>query len=251
MATADPSNKTGTALTSSDTTATLVDLHDRLDNLWISYLHHLSEYTTAQSLLQKHMSVGFLSLARANFNSRTGVGRYGKDYFSDRAIASRRARIFIHDDSEKFKVNVLNWSEELEDSKDRNSVSEEDTEEAEKAKEQQPPPAPTPSVEADKDDLNNHESPGHDPDDQDEIVRSKVDSDQYNTSKSKTNSNIDPLRWFGILVPPELRSAQTSFTKTVDDSIARAVNAAKRIRELEIEIRRVRKEIRKAEKAGG
>lgn len=58
----------------------------------------------------------------------------------------------------------------------------------------------------------------------------------------------DPLTWFGILVPPSLRSAQASFNSVVDEPVTDAVNASRGMRETEIEINRLRKDIRKAER---
>lgn len=59
----------------------------------------------------------------------------------------------------------------------------------------------------------------------------------------------DPIKWFGILVPWELRSAQTQFTNAVDEHVVHAVNAAKGMREIEAQIRRVRKVVKRVEKA--
>lgn len=59
----------------------------------------------------------------------------------------------------------------------------------------------------------------------------------------------DPLRMFGILVPPSLRSAQTSFSATFDAPIAEAVNAARALRDVETDIRKLRKAIKKARKS--
>lgn len=59
----------------------------------------------------------------------------------------------------------------------------------------------------------------------------------------------DPIRMFGILVPPALRSAQGSFSAAFQTPVANAVNAAKGMREIEGEIRKLRKTIKKAEKA--
>jgi len=55
----------------------------------------------------------------------------------------------------------------------------------------------------------------------------------------------DPLRWFGILVPPALRSAKTDFAVAVDDPIPRILNSTKKMHQLEHEISRLRKSIKK------
>ena len=55
----------------------------------------------------------------------------------------------------------------------------------------------------------------------------------------------DPLRWFGVLVPPPLRIAQTSFISAVEASIPDLLNLQQSLRSLEIEIGRTRKSIKK------
>ena len=59
-----------------------------------------------------------------------------------------------------------------------------------------------------------------------------------------------PLTWFGILTPRELRSAQQSFSTAISSPTESAVNAARQMRQLEAEINRTRKAVRKAEKGG-
>lgn len=61
----------------------------------------------------------------------------------------------------------------------------------------------------------------------------------------KASRAVDPLRWFGILVPPALRSAQSSFAGAVEGSVPRLVTIARDLRSQEIEIGRVRKQIKK------
>jgi len=59
----------------------------------------------------------------------------------------------------------------------------------------------------------------------------------------------DPVRWFGILVPRELRAAQASFTFAVNEPVVRAVNSVREMCYIESEIRKARKALKKAEKA--
>jgi hypothetical protein len=56
----------------------------------------------------------------------------------------------------------------------------------------------------------------------------------------------DPIRMFGILVPPALRSAQTSFREAVEGPVVGLATVAGELRALEREIGRVKKGIRKA-----
>lgn len=55
----------------------------------------------------------------------------------------------------------------------------------------------------------------------------------------------NPLRWFGVLVPPALRSAQASFTSAVTDPVVTLSTLQKSLKNQEIEIGRVRKQIKK------
>jgi coiled-coil domain-containing protein 115 len=55
----------------------------------------------------------------------------------------------------------------------------------------------------------------------------------------------DPLRWFGILTPSGLRAAQTSFISAVEGPVPRLVTLSKQLRSLEVDIGRLRKQIRK------
>ena len=56
----------------------------------------------------------------------------------------------------------------------------------------------------------------------------------------------DPLYWFGILVPPTLRTSQSNFKDAASDVVPELANISKEMREVEIEVRRARKRIRKA-----
>jgi hypothetical protein len=55
----------------------------------------------------------------------------------------------------------------------------------------------------------------------------------------------DPIRMFGILVPPALRAAQTSFTEALEGPVVRLAAVTGELRALEREIGRARKGVRK------
>ena len=55
----------------------------------------------------------------------------------------------------------------------------------------------------------------------------------------------DPIKWFGLLVPPALRSSQAYFRGAVGDNIPALVNVDNEMKEVEIEIRRTRKRLGK------
>ena len=102
---------------------------------------------------------------------------------------------------------------------------------ASREEEQQPTPPVTPSVE--------------------NVKPRDVDSNTLADDEVPPTSQVqyDPLRWFGILVPPTLRACQRSFIAAVDDPVMRAATAGRAMRQVEADIRRLRKDIRKSEKA--
>lgn len=63
--------------------------------------------------------------------------------------------------------------------------------------------------------------------------------------KPKTQKKIsDPLNWFGLLVPPALKASQTAFQDAII-TVPRLASLDLQMRELEIEIRRTRKKLKK------
>ncbi len=56
----------------------------------------------------------------------------------------------------------------------------------------------------------------------------------------------DPLNWFGIFVPPALRASQSSFKSAVIDIIPALASTTNEMKEVEIEVRRARKRLKKA-----
>ena len=73
------------------------------------------------------------------------------------------------------------------------------------------------------------------------------------TDKSREPENVedgpqtvqDPIKWFGLFVPPALRSSQTHFKAAVGDNIPALVNVDNEMKEVEIKIRRTRKRLGK------
>ena len=58
----------------------------------------------------------------------------------------------------------------------------------------------------------------------------------------------DPLHWYGILVPRELRSAQSCFSSALSSPLVRVATYTRELREVEAAINRTRKAVRRAEK---
>jgi hypothetical protein len=231
------------------TDPSLSDLEDHLDELWERYLTLLNQYTKAQDEIKKHLNSAFIALAKAQ--SRASLGRrYGQDWYDERMKASRKARVLnasVEDaeDSVSTHLQRLNISAiprgpvvQITHSEEKKSKPE-SKEEDSKQQQQQPSPPGTPEPES---------KPNGD---------EEKKSDQAEESKP-----TNPLRWFGVLVPPELKRAQTAFSAALGDSFASeesdetckspfadAVNAARAMRDIEAELRKTRKAVRKAEKA--
>lgn len=247
MASTDIANSPDDAGMSRSTINELLELHDRLDALWISYLQHLDHYTRAQQLLQKHMSKGYISLARANFNARDGIRRYGKDYFHERAIASTHVRVSSRMGGAGMDVEVVKWS-------DRSASNEDSGSDASATQKTEPD-----VVEDQAEGMKQQPSAPATPFSDDTATRDEDDSDLAKDLQEKgarssislvEKSRSESLHWFGILVPPDLRTALASFTSALRECVADATNAAKRMREVEAGIRKLRKEIKKVEKGG-
>lgn len=66
------------------------------------------------------------------------------------------------------------------------------------------------------------------------------------TTAESSKLQCDPIRWFGLVVPTALRTAQNQFVTVTSDAIPMLVNLSMEIRLLEIEIGRTRKKILKA-----
>jgi hypothetical protein len=56
---------------------------------------------------------------------------------------------------------------------------------------------------------------------------------------------VDPLHWFGILVPTALRSAQANFISAVEGPIPHVINLTKELHGLEHEMSRLKKSTKK------
>ncbi|KAF2109734.1 hypothetical protein BDV96DRAFT_604608 [Lophiotrema nucula] len=193
-------------------TATGADASDRdalveqLDSLLERYLNTLDMYEKAQQMLTSILS-------SANFNNRSGL-RYGQDHYDERMQATRTITVAGEESKAAFSVSA-------------------------------PKDAPTTStVTKDSPSANaTEESPtGDSPQ---ESATEPEDPKVNNASSSDRYSSTDPLRWFGILVPPALRQAQSSFVAAVEEPIPEIATLIKDLRKQEIDIGRLRKQLKK------
>ncbi|GAB1205753.1 hypothetical protein APSETT445_004432 [Aspergillus pseudonomiae] len=65
-------------------------------------------------------------------------------------------------------------------------------------------------------------------------------------SSGKKPRSSDPIRWYGILVPPFLRSAQKSFTEAVGGPLPELASVIVEMQAVEKEVKRVREKIDQA-----
>lgn len=79
-----------------------------------------------------------------------------------------------------------------------------------------------------------------------ETKQAAADEDSTMSRPDKTSEPIpDPLKWFGILTPPTLRASQSSFKHTVTETTPLLANLSNEMKSIEIEVRRMRKKIKK------
>lgn len=242
------------------------DYNIQIDALLTSYLHLIDEYTTLRSSLSSLQAGMYQNLARANFAAERGV-RYGRDYFDERMVASRRLRVSVggskgdegleregEDEGErkldrtgeggkKVEFRVVKVDEDgneivkQEEEKEQKNTKESKNE---KTKEREGNEAEDPS--ADKD------MTATTFDNVDDSNEETIETPEVKKTKLK-KIRSDPLRWFGLLTPLPLRLAQTQAIQAVEEIIPRLVTVNAEMAQVEIEVRRARKRREKAVKA--
>jgi hypothetical protein len=173
------------------------------------YLVLLDEYAQLRKELSKVQSDIYHNIARANFSGERGL-RYGQDQYDERMRASRRVAITSSENEvPNFAVARL-FGEEggLANSKFTAPREEEPTQSA-------------------------HSETSEDEGSLDRSSETDQDGE-------KSNKGSDPLRWFGILTPMPLRTAQAHSIKVVEEVIPRLVTVNAEMHQVEIEIRRAR-----------
>ncbi|KAG2421449.1 hypothetical protein HFD88_005424 [Aspergillus terreus] len=233
--------------------APTADLTQTLDDLLERYLNLLDQHQRLQSQMASCLSSGFMSLAQANYACPPGR-RYGEDYYDDRMKATRRMTIQTRcaatnnlsakdtDQSDKsstfqytFKIETAKTEEPEEDPKNDGAPSPESSD----------PSDDQPASEDATKPLKAPDTP--EPSGPDEASKTGLESTTTSKSKSKTKPrSSDPLRWYGILVPPTLRSAQKSFTAAVGGHLSELASVTAEMQLAEREIAHVREELGQA-----
>ncbi|KAL1893851.1 hypothetical protein Cpir12675_003919 [Ceratocystis pirilliformis] len=205
-----------------------------IDALLEQYLSQLDLYTQLQSQLATAQKTTFQQLARANWAAQGGI-RYGADFYDERMRAMRLVEVIGREEA-GVKVRVV----KVADRDDRGNNGSE-------AKENE--------IDRDREKTagNVHGEAAADITNRSEVKSENADAQEGQTS-SKSVTAIDlrnPLRWFGLLVPPALRAAQSQAITTVDSIIPQLINVRCDLRQLEIEIGRARKQRARAHGRNG
>jgi coiled-coil domain-containing protein 115 len=226
--------------TSADATdaASDADPIARVDALLEVYLNSLDVYQRLREELSRSFSAGFLSLAHANRTGNIGSGRhYGEEGYDERMKAGRRvicspegmekARAGRHQDDGKWNTQgayhlMRYYLIEKNEGGSGHSKRPPDTITAE--------PLGVQDLAQDHSIASSHSC-------------SALPTSASKSSKPKPKGSLDPLHWYGLLVPPSLRAAQTSFTKAVEHQIPQLLNVAAEMADLEMEIRRLRTDL--------
>ncbi|KAF2021597.1 hypothetical protein BU24DRAFT_417229 [Aaosphaeria arxii CBS 175.79] len=182
-----------------------------LDKLLEDYLHALDEYQQLQQQLSACLASGYFSLAQANFKNPSRI-RYGVDHYDDRMQSLRKISVGGDIPNLKFSIQSPSARENKASGPAENDKT-----------------STRPSTEEETSD--DHENAGE-------------------AAPVENKASSDPLKWFGILVPPELRNAQVSFNRAVEDPVPKLATAIGNLRRQEVEIGRLRKRIRKLGHAG-
>lgn len=222
---------------------TRVKLEAALDELLKRYLLLLDQYTQARQQLSSDLSSSYISLAQANFNASNRV-RYGQDFYDERMQALRRVTVEEKESTPIRSIRLVDPPAESTDKKKTASSKAKSAEEYKSEETTDPVSASIAKLDINTEiDTQSSSAETLAPD------AGKEKKDKEDNKESKEGSQKarpdDPIRWFGILVPPALRSAQSTFVKTVEGPVSKLVNLAAEMRELEIEIGRARKAIRK------
>ncbi|KAF4310405.1 hypothetical protein GTA08_BOTSDO02220 [Botryosphaeria dothidea] len=222
---------------------TRAKLEAALDELLKRYLLLLDQYIQARQQLSSDLSSSYISLAQANFNASNRL-RYGQDFYDERMQALRRVTVEEKEPTPIRSIRLVDPPAESTDDKKKTASSKAKSAEEYKSEETTDPVSASIAKLDINTEIDIQSSAETLAPDAAKEKKDKADNKESKEGSQKARPD-DPIRWFGILVPPALRSAQSTFVKTVEGPVPKLVNLAAEMRELEIEIGRARKAIRK------
>ncbi|KKZ60594.1 hypothetical protein EMCG_04772 [[Emmonsia] crescens] len=197
------------------------ELSQELDSVLERYLFLLDQQQRLHEDIGREFSSGFFSLARAN-NACPPGRRYGEDYYDERMKAVMKLSISSPSttpaqdkpamtNSNQRKSNPSFAIENIFLSPSDTTETKDDTEDGNDG--------------TDSNTSSSSRSSG--PNEPDSSMESK---------KSSTKKTANPINWFGILVPPALRSAQQSFCAAIEGPIPALAGVISEMREVEREV---------------
>ncbi|KAL2430540.1 hypothetical protein ABEF95_010564 [Exophiala dermatitidis] len=224
-----------------------ISLSHRLDSLLECYLAFLDEYTRLREQLSKNFSSGFFSLAQANRNSALGPGRrYGEEGYDKRMKALKKVEINLDTPLPTLLENTTTGA----------GNKSGDSSATEKGTIAEPNPVTTPTSQTHKEDHHStrpneaqaltapsNTSTLNVPDTLPLKLLSNLSCHSYAIKSTTITDMKDPLKWYGILVPPALRQSQARFSSSVASTIPRLLSTMSALESLDREIWRVRREL--------
>lgn len=234
--------------------STQTDPIARLDGLLETYLDRLDAYQSLREQLSKNLSAGFLSLAHANRTGNLGSGRrYGEEGYDERMKAGKRVEIQM--EGEAAETEASGKAAETRSSQRTESPSMKYTYSIQRH-------APAAKIFSKKDEAQRYSPPDRPRIDSDctiaDALASSISQEtsqkswtekllphphQENaTSTLKPAKSLDPLNWYGLLVPPSLRTVQASFSSAVENQISQLLNVQREMAKLEALVRQAREE---------
>lgn len=225
-----------------------ISLSERLDNLLQSYLSLLDTYTTLRTQLSQELGAGFLALAQANRHCTLGPGRrYGEEGFDGRMKAGKKVEVEAglearsgtekegEGEAEKSQnINkdgpaihsrdseVISHAKRAEDNADALEDGPTRNKQASTSDEEPPPSLSNPTKKT------SHLLPLH----------------TITVTSTPQSSLKDPLKWYGILTPPSLRSCQGHFSGVISTTIPSLLNTRSAMQRLENEVWEVRRALK-------
>ncbi|KAM0245877.1 hypothetical protein ACHAQJ_010422 [Trichoderma viride] len=196
-----------------------------IDSLLQRYLSLVDEYSRLREELTRLQTGVYQNIARANFTGERGM-RYGQDHYDERMRALRVLDIKLGEEHvPNFTMKNLTLPAADED---------EGREEDEKRRQEEKADIGTIQEKSTDSTEEKHGS-------------EEQQNDRYGKEEKKRKKpNSNPLHWFGLLVPPSLRTAQTLSIQAVEEALPRLVSVNAEMEHVEIEIRRARKKRAKA-----
>ncbi|KAL2853918.1 hypothetical protein BJY01DRAFT_50426 [Aspergillus pseudoustus] len=221
-----------------------------LDTLLERYLELLDKHQKLQGELASKLSSGFISLAHANYTCAPGR-RYGPDYYDERMKAVRKVALqpassyeldhttepgeLLENGAEAMQIfSIVSASNKPADEQFNSGKQAELSEADEKVAESE-------ILDADKG--SGAVKPAGNAQEPSNLSEPVAETDTKPRKKKNNIQASDPIRWYGVLVPPSLRSAQKSFTEAVESSLPELASVIVEMQTAEREIIRLRKEL--------